>query len=101
MKIKKLDNVLVTSGKYKGKTGKVEKALPKAGKVLVPGVNILKKHTKPSKKNPKGGIIEITAPIDVSNVKLICPKCNKATRVGYKLIQNKKTRYCKKCSEQV
>ena len=101
MKISKNDNVLVISGKYKGKTGKVEKVLPKIGKIIVSGVNIAKKSTKPSKKNPKGGIIDIAMPIDISNLKLICPKCQKAVRVGYKIVQNKKTRYCKKCSEQI
>ncbi len=101
MKIKKEDTVLVTSGKYRGKTGKIEKALPKIGKVVISGVNIVKKSTKPSRKNPKGGIIDIALPVDVSNLKLICSKCNKAVRVGYKYISNKKTRYCKKCSEQV
>lgn len=100
MKIKKNDNVLIITGKFRNKSGKVEKSLPKINKVVVSGVNILKKHIKPSKKNPKGGIIEITAPINISNVKLICSKCNKAARVGYKYTQNKKTRYCKKCSEQ-
>ncbi len=101
MKITKNDNVLVTTGKYKGKTGKIEKALPKIGKVVISGVNIVKKSTKPTKKNPKGGIIDMAAPIDISNLKLVCPKCQKATRVGYKFVQNKKTRYCKKCSEQI
>ena len=101
MKISKNDNVLVISGKYKGKTGRVEKIFPKIGKIIVSGVNIAKKSTKPSKKNPKGGIIDIAMPIDISNLKLICPKCQKAVRVGYKIVQNKKTRYCKKCSEQI
>ena len=101
MKISKNDNVLVISGKYKGKTGRVEKIFPKIGKIIVSGVNIAKKSTKPSKKNPKGGISDIAMPIDISNLKLICPKCQKAVRVGYKIVQNKKTRYCKKCSEQI
>jgi len=101
MKIKKGDNVLVISGKYRGKTGKVEKSIPKKNQVIVSGVNIVKKHSRPNRKNPKGGIIEINAPIDVSNVMLICPKCSKKTRVGYKWVNKKKTRYCKKCNEEV
>ena len=101
MKLKKNDNVLVISGKYKGKAGKIEKTLPKINKVIVSGVNILKKHSKPSKKNRKGGIIEIAAPINISNVMLICAKCNKKTRIGYKIVQKKKVRYCKKCQEQI
>ena len=101
MKIIKNDNVLIITGKYKNKTGKVEKAFPKDGKIQVSGVNIIKKNSKPSRKNPKGGIIEINVPINISNVMLICPKCNKKTRVGYKIVKNKKIRFCKKCKEEV
>ncbi len=101
MKIKKSDTILVISGKYKGKTGKVEKVFPKTNKILVPGVNILKKHSRPSKKNPKGGIIEIESPIDVSNIKIICSKCSKTTRIGYRIINDKKTRICRKCQEEI
>jgi len=101
MKIKKADTILVISGKFKGKTGRVEKTIPKTGKIIVSGVNVVKKHTKPSRKNPKGGIIEISTPINISNVMLLCPKCNKATRIGSKFLQNKKIRYCKKCSEEI
>ena len=101
MKIKKSDTILVISGKYKGKVGKVEKTLPKGHKILVAGVNILKKHSRSSKKNPKGGIIEVEAPIDISNVKIICSKCSKATRVGYKIINHKKTSICRKCKEEI
>ena len=101
MKIKKGDTVLIKTGKDRGKTGKIEQALPKVNKVLISGLNIIKKHTKPSKKHPKGGVIEISAPINVSNVMFLCPKCRKATRIGYKIIQNKKNRICKKCGEQV
>lgn len=107
MKIHKDDTVLVISGKDRGKTGKVEKIFPKKNKLIVTGINIVTKHTKPTKKNPKGGIIEITAPIHVSNLKLICPKCAKATRVGYKIQfdSSRKTktkmRICKKCGEEI
>jgi len=101
MKIKKGDTVLVISGKDKGKKGKILKAFPKERKVLVEGVHIMKKHQKPKKTGEKGQIIEKPAPISVSNVKLICSKCNKAVRIGYKIIDNKKYRICKKCNKQI
>lgn len=101
MKIKKNDNVIIITGKYKNKIGKVEKAFPKNNKIQVSGINIIKKNSKPSRKNPKGGIIEINKPIDISNAMLVCPKCNKKTRVGYKIIKGKKIRFCKKCQEEI
>ncbi len=106
MKIKKDDTVLIISGKYRGKTGKVLRAFPKEEKILVEGVNIMKKHQKPRRTGEKGQIIEMLSPIDVSNVKLFCPKCGKATRVGYKIranIKNQKSkiRVCKKCGEEI
>lgn len=105
MKIKKGDTVLVISGKYRGKTGKVLKAFPKEGKVLVEGVNIVKKHVKPKRVGEKGQIVQIPKPIDVSNVKLICPSCKKATRVGYKIFEKEgekeKVRVCKKCKAEI
>lgn len=99
MKIKKNDTVLVISGKDKGKTAKVEKAFPALGKIAVTGINMRKKHLKPSRKNPKGGVMEFAASINMSNVKLVCPKCNKGTRVGFEIIKDKKERKCKKCRE--
>jgi large subunit ribosomal protein L24 len=101
MKIKKDDIVLIISGKDRGKKGKVLKAFPKKLKVLVEGVNIRKKHVRPRREGEKGEIVEIPTPIDVSNVKLICPKCKKATRVGYKIIENTKYRICKKCGKEI
>ena len=101
MKIKQNDNVLVISGKDKGKSGKVEKVFSDRSKIIVSGVAIAKKATKPTKKNSKGGIISIPMPIHVSNVALICPKCSKKTRVKYKVVSNKKERICKVCKEQV
>lgn len=101
MKIKKGDTVLVISGKSKGKKGKILKAFPQKNKVLIGGVNLMKKHQKPKKSGEKGQIIEKPAPINVSNVKIICSKCNKATRVGYKLVGDKKYRICKKCNKQI
>jgi len=84
MRIKKSDTVLIISGKDRGKKGKVIKALPKENKIVVEGVNLRKKHTRPRRQGEKGQIVEIAAPFDVSNVKLICPKCKKPTRVGYR-----------------
>jgi len=101
MKIKKGDTVLVISGKWKGKTGKVLRAFPREFKVLVEGVNIVKKHQKPKRTGEKGQILEIPKPIPVSKVKLICPSCKKATRVGYKIEKNGKFRVCKKCGAKI
>jgi large subunit ribosomal protein L24 len=101
MKIKKGDTVLVISGKWRGKTGKVLRAFPREFKVLVEGVNIVKKHQKPKRAGEKGQIVEIPKPIPVSKVKLICPSCKKATRVGYKIEGDKKFRVCKKCGQKI
>ncbi len=99
MKIRTGDTVLVISGDDKGKTGKVLKALPKENKVIVEGVNVNKKHVKPSQANPKGSIKEINLPIDVSNVALVDAKTNKATKVGYTEVDGKKVRVAKKSGE--
>ena len=99
MKIRTGDTVLVISGDDKGKTGKVLKALPKENKVIVEGVNVNKKHVKPSQANPKGSIKEINLPIDVSNVAFVDPKTNKATKVGYTEVDGKKVRVAKKTGE--
>lgn len=101
MKIKKGDNVLIIKGKDRGKTGKVIKALPKENKVVIEGLNLVKKHIKPRRQGEKGKIVEIPRPIYVSNVKLICPNCNKPTRVGYKFEGEEKYRYCKKCQQLI
>ena len=91
MKIRKNDNVTVISGNYKGKTGKVLKVFTAENRVIVEGVNIRKRHTKPTQKNPQGGITEKEAPINVSNVMILDPKSGKATRVGAKIIIDDKT----------
>ena len=91
MKIKKNDNVLVISGNDRGKSGKVLKVFPKDFKVIVEGINMRKRHTKPSQKTPQGGILEKEAPIHVSNVMLIDPKTNEATRLGSQIILDEKT----------
>jgi large subunit ribosomal protein L24 len=101
MRIKKGDTVLVISGKDKNRKGKIIQALPKKGKVVVEGINLKKKHVKPKKNGEKGQMVQIAAPFDISNVQLICTKCSKATRVGYKMEGETKFRYCKKCGKEI
>src|SRR3989338_2444650 len=101
MKIKKGDQVLITSGKDRGKTGKVLNAFPGESKLLLEGLNLRKKHAKPKKQGEKGQVVEVPAPLSVSNVKLICPKCGKPERIGYKIIEKKKYRICKKCEQEI
>lgn len=91
MKIRKNDPVVVISGNSKGKTGKVLKVFPVENRVIVEGVNLCKRHTKPNQKNPQGGITEKEAPINVSNVMILDPKTNEKTRIGAKLIIDEKT----------
>lgn len=101
MKIKKGDQVIVITGRDKGKTGEVTKAMPKESKVLISGVNLVKRHTKPTQENA-GGIISKEAPIHVSNVALIDPKSGKATRVGIKVEKDgSKVRVAKKSGEVI
>lgn len=100
MHIKKGDVVLVKTGKDAGKKGKVLRVLPAANKVVVEGVNKVKKHQKPNRSIPQGGILQIESPLAASNVMLLCGKCNKATRAGRKILDNnEKVRVCKKCGE--
>ncbi|MDW0116759.1 50S ribosomal protein L24 [Sporosarcina thermotolerans] len=99
MHVKKGDKVMVITGKDKGKTGVILAAFPKKDRVLVEGVNIVKKHTKPNQVNPQGGIISQEAAIHVSNVMLIDPKTGEPTRVGYKIEDGKKVRIAKKSGE--
>ncbi|HSI67480.1 MAG TPA: 50S ribosomal protein L24 [Planococcus sp. (in: firmicutes)] len=99
MHVKKGDTVKVISGKDKGKTGVVLTATPKNDRVLVEGVNIIKKHTKPNQANPQGGIVSQEAAIHVSNVMLLDPKSGEPTRVGYKVEDGKKVRVAKKSGE--
>ncbi len=101
MKIKKGDNVIVLAGKDKGKKAKVLVALPKENKVIVEGVHVVKKHQKATQRGKKGETIEKTLPIHVSNVALIDPKENKATRVGYKKEGDKKVRIAKKSGQKI
>ncbi|MCZ8523761.1 MULTISPECIES: 50S ribosomal protein L24 [Paenibacillus] len=100
--VKKEDTVIVITGKDKGKKGRVIAAFPRENRVLVEGVNMIKKHAKPSQQNPQGGILNQEAPIHVSNVMLVDPKSGQATRVGYKVLENgKKVRVAKKSGEVI
>jgi len=101
MKLIKGDNVLVMSGKDKGKTGKITKAFPKDMKILVEGINMRKKHVRPKRQGEKGQIVEVPVALQASAVKLVCPKCGKATRVGYMIENEKKNRICKKCKQTI
>ncbi len=99
-KLKKNDNVLVIAGKDKGKKGKILKLFSKKEKAIVEGVNMVKKHMRPTRDNPKGGIVSIPAPINISNLMLVCQKCGKSTRIGVKILTDgSKQRICKKCQE--
>ena len=97
MNIKKDDKVVVLSGKDKGKQGKVLSADPKAGKLVVEGVNVASRHQKPRKQGEEGGIIKVETPIYACKVMVVCPKCGKPTRVAHKLESGKSVRVCKKC----
>ena len=98
--IKKNDTILIISGDEKNKKGRVLDVSPKKGKILVEKINIIKRHMKPSKKYTQGGIIEKEAPLHRSNVMLVCPKCDKTTRIEYKILESgTKVRVCKKCRE--
>ena len=102
MKIKKNDTVLVIAGKDKGKKGKVRFAYPDDERVMVEGINMIKKHTKAKGQVRQAGIIEREAPISVSDVMLLCAKCNKPARVGYRILQDgRKARFCRVCGEVV
>ena len=101
MKIKKNDTILVITGKDKGKKGKVLKVFPRQGKVIVDGINIVKKHRRSKSEKEKGQVVEIPKPINSSNLKLVCPKCGLATRVGYSMNKKEKNRICKKCKQEV
>lgn len=101
MKFKKGDEVLITIGKDAGKRGKVEKVFPKKNKLTVGGLNLYKKHLKPQGQNKPGGIIDIIKPVGFGNIALICPKCNKQTRVGFSIEKDDKIRICRKCGQSI
>ncbi len=108
MKLKKGDQVIITVGKDKGQKGKIEKIFFSKGRVLVPGVNVYKRHTKPKGEKKPGGIVDIVKPLPVANVALVCPKCGQPTRIGYRLDLKKsssggsgKSRVCRKCQSVI
>jgi len=101
MKLKKGDNVKVVIGKDKGKTGKIDKVFPKENKVLVSGVNLYKRHMKARSQSQPSEIITLVKPLPVANVVLVCPKCHKDTRIGYKIEKNEKSRICVKCKSKI
>ncbi|MGE4234525.1 MAG: 50S ribosomal protein L24 [Bacteriovoracia bacterium] len=100
-KVRKGDMVQIIAGREKGKTGKVLRLLSGSDRLFVEKLNMVKRHTKPTQKNPQGGIVEKEASLHVSNVLLLCPKCNKGVRVAVKVKSDKKTRECKKCGESL
>ena len=97
--IRKNDSVIVTTGKDRGKRGRVLKVLPEKNRVIVEGVNFIKRHTKPNpQRGVKGGVIEREAPLHASNVQVVCPDCGRATRIGRKILgDGRKVRICRKC----
>ena len=102
MKIRKNDTVLIIAGKEKGRKGRVRKAWPKKGRVTIDGVNMIKRHSRAGGQARQAGIIELEAPLHVSNVMVICNKCNKPTRVGFRFIEEgRKVRICRSCYEVI
>ena len=101
MRVKKGENVQVLSGNDKGKTGEILEVIPKADKIIVKDVNIRKKHVKARKQGDESGIISVECAIPASKVSVVCPKCGKATRVGYSVEKDKKVRICKKCGAEL
>ena len=97
--IRRNDSVVVTAGRDRGKRGRVLKVLPEKNRLIVEGVNVIKRHTRPNpQRNIKGGIVEREASVHASNVQLLCPECSKMTRVGHKILADgRKVRICRKC----
>jgi len=100
LKFKVGDAVKILTGKDKGREGKIEKIYPKKKLALVPGVNMFKKHVK-SQPGQKGGIYEIPRPYSFAKISLICPKCKKVTRVGFRIMKDEKVRICRKCKKEI
>ena len=101
MKIRKGDTVQVLSGSDKGKTGEVLEVIPKTEKVIVKGINVRKKHVKPRKQGDEGGILSVECAIHSSKVNVVCPKCGKATKIGYEIEKDEKVRVCRKCKTKI
>jgi len=89
------------SGKDRGKTGKVSRVFPGSGKALIEGLNLAKKHVRPRKQGEKGQRVSVPAAVDISNLMIVCPKCSKPSRVGFKIKDKNKFRICKKCGSEV
>jgi large subunit ribosomal protein L24 len=101
-KVRKNDTVQVLAGRDRGKQGKIMRVLTKEDRVVIEGVNIRKRHTKPRRQGEQAGIVEFPAPLHVSNVAVVCAKCGKPTRVGFRsLADSKKVRFCKRCDEVI
>lgn len=100
MRLKKGDEVVITSGKDKGKKGKIEAVFPQKSLVFLPGLNIFKRHVKRRDEKNPGGILSLSRPISIANVALLCPKCKKPTRLGMKLGREKE-RICRKCKQSI
>lgn len=102
LRIKKRDMVMVITGRHKGKKGRVLSVDPVKKRIIIEGINMIKKHMKPNKNYTQGGIIDKEAAIDISNSMLVCPKCGKPTKINNVVIDSsKKTRQCKKCKEVI
>lgn len=107
MHIRKDDQVLVISGNHRGKKGRVLKIFPERDRVIVEGVHLIKRHTRPTQRNPQGGIVEKEGPVHVSNLMLVCPKCNTPTRVNSRISSSEgkasrhRARICKSCGEMI
>jgi len=101
MKIKKGDQIIVTAGKDKGRKGKVDVVFTATNSVIVPGINMYKRHTKKRDEKNPGGIIDKPRPLSPGNIAVICPKCNKPTRIGYVVTKGQKERICKKCEQRI
>ncbi len=101
MKLKKGDQVTVLAGRDRGKKGKILKIFPKANQVIVEGINMVKKHQRPSRENPKGGMVERETKINFSNLKLICPKTGKTTKVGYSILADGSKARVSKVSQEI
>jgi large subunit ribosomal protein L24 len=100
-KIKKGDTVKIRIGKDRGKTGKIIHVLQKEGKVIVEGLNLVKKHVRPKKQGDKGEVVQVPRAIFVSNVAFYCSNCGKGTRIGFRVEKNAKVRFCKKCNSTI
>ena len=101
LKIRAGDRVEVLTGKDIGKAGNVSRVIPERRMVIVDGVNVARRHQRATKSTTQGGIIDKDMPIPIANVALVCPSCNKATRVGYRVDKGSKTRVCKKCGKDI